>query len=395
MISLVRKRNPLEGLGTLPPVVLFTGARWSGRMTLALESIRQELCTQSKEPNCTCLSCISLANLSSPDLLILGNRDFMAYIRGVGEAALKECTPERFTLLIRSVRMLLSRWQPFLYDSGEGKYKKPLKLALQLEEYIFQQESLGGGVFTIPKGKKAETFIRGLIKQSEQLCKEMKQRNLTIGMVRNMEEWLRRPPEGSQKSIIIEGADTLSPAVANGLLKILEEPPQYLRFILIGQNRSRVLATILSRSRHISVPPYREDEVAQIVQKVFAKDLSDVQTLQDLSLIFGGVDLMGLRGLAEVYVETLTSSRIWGEEETVSLVEHLSSEEAFYAFLSILRGDILQLMANYQSRGDLSPQRGQEWYEAIRKAEHRYSSLKLSIPLIIQSLSQEMKEASL
>lgn len=47
--------------------------------------------------------------------------------------------------------------------------------------------------------------------------------------------------------IVLEAADTLSPACANSLLKVLEEPPQGYHFILLAQARDAVLPTIQSR----------------------------------------------------------------------------------------------------------------------------------------------------
>ncbi len=385
MITLYREHSPLDNTGTLPPATLFTGPRWSGRMTLALEVARGSVGDAADK-------------VISPDLLVLGNRDFMAPIRGVSEAALEDCTADRYITLIRNVRILLSRWNPFLYDTGESKYKKPIKLALELEEYLFGHEhespsaSRGASVF-VPKGKKAETLIRGLVKKSEQLCKEMKQRNLTIGMIRNMESWIRQPPEAKEKVVIIEGVDEFSPAVANGLLKMLEEPPEYLRFILIGQSRSKVLPTILSRARHIVVPPYTHKETRLLLKQLFAKDIDTIGSLENLFLAEGGVELLGLKNLVKVLMETLTSSRVWGQQEMTSLIQYLSSDEAFFAFLTTLREAIVE--AAQQSGGTVrfvSANQATTWYEIIAQAQHRYTSLKLSTSLVAEALCAELHE---
>ena len=51
---------------------------------------------------------------------------------------------------------------------------------------------------------------------------------------------------------VIERSETLTAAVANRLLKILEEPPAGYHFILLAQNRATVLPTIASRC-HIAL----------------------------------------------------------------------------------------------------------------------------------------------
>lgn len=55
------------------------------------------------------------------------------------------------------------------------------------------------------------------------------------------------PNEAEKKVYIIMSANTLSEQVQNSLLKILEEPPQYAYFVLLCQNSSAMLGTIMSR----------------------------------------------------------------------------------------------------------------------------------------------------
>ncbi len=380
MVTLYRREDPLAGVGELPPATLFTGPRWSGKMTTALECARGLFCL-SKESKCTCKQCVASDTLSSPDLLILGNRDFMAHIHGTGEAFMKNPSTNHYVGFVRSVKILLSRWSPFLYESSEGKYKKPLGLALEIGELLFNQET----THTVPQGKKAETFARGIIKKSDQLCKEMKQRSLTIGMIRNMESWVREAPQGEYKVVILEGIDEVSPAVANGLLKIIEEPPSYLRFFLLGTNRSGVIATILSRVRHIVIPPYRKGEQELILKEVFEQG-SEVESLQNLALILGGIDTVSLHGLVDVYLKTLYSTQLWGSEEMNSLIDHVHNDEAFFAYIHILQKGILESIPEY-----ITPEQGKMAYDIIRSAKHRAGALRLSLPLVLESLCLDLR----
>jgi DNA polymerase-3 subunit delta' len=56
-----------------------------------------------------------------------------------------------------------------------------------------------------------------------------------------------RPNESDHKVILIENAEEMNAAAANALLKVLEEPPAYLVFILTCSNLSALPETIPSR----------------------------------------------------------------------------------------------------------------------------------------------------
>jgi len=55
------------------------------------------------------------------------------------------------------------------------------------------------------------------------------------------------PTAGRWQSIIIDDAETMTTEAANCLLKLLEEPPDYMTFILISSNMFLLLPTIVSR----------------------------------------------------------------------------------------------------------------------------------------------------
>jgi hypothetical protein len=65
-----------------------------------------------------------------------------------------------------------------------------------------------------------------------------------------------RPYEGNRRVWILDGVEVgrLVPAAANAFLKVLEEPPDHVRFVLLASNPSAVLATIRSRCQQLSLP---------------------------------------------------------------------------------------------------------------------------------------------
>ncbi len=81
-------------------------------------------------------------------------------------------------------------------------------------------------------------------------------------------QMLTRPYRHSYKIFIIDAADTLSVAAQNALLKTMEEPSDFGIFMLLSENPSSLLPTILSRCirfRLNPVPP--EGMVAALAQK--------------------------------------------------------------------------------------------------------------------------------
>lgn len=56
------------------------------------------------------------------------------------------------------------------------------------------------------------------------------------------------PNQGKRRIFEILEADKMTDQAANALLKVLEEPPHWLTFILVTENASRLLSTIRSRS---------------------------------------------------------------------------------------------------------------------------------------------------
>ncbi|MGZ8547932.1 MAG: DNA polymerase III subunit gamma/tau [Sulfuricurvum sp.] len=59
-----------------------------------------------------------------------------------------------------------------------------------------------------------------------------------------------RPASGNFKIFIIDEVHMLTPTAANALLKTLEEPPEYVKFILATTDPLKLPSTILSRTQH-------------------------------------------------------------------------------------------------------------------------------------------------
>jgi len=71
---------------------------------------------------------------------------------------------------------------------------------------------------------------------------------------------------GGARVCIVDTADDLNTAAANALLKTLEEPPSGASFVLVSNTPSRLLATIRSRCRTLTLRPVADDAVAEFLR---------------------------------------------------------------------------------------------------------------------------------
>ena len=75
--------------------------------------------------------------------------------------------------------------------------------------------------------------------------------------------------EGRYKAMLIWLPEYMHPSAANGILKILEEPPERTVFLLVTQNTEKLLATILSRTQKVQIPAFTNEQVAHLLQSEY------------------------------------------------------------------------------------------------------------------------------
>lgn len=98
-------------------------------------------------------------------------------------------------------------------------------------------------------------YIQQFSNAPQQHRKQHKTKSNTISIddIRALQDILYETPAGAYKICIITDIHRLHTAAANALLKILEEPPPHLIFILTAEEKNSVLPTIISRSRVLSL----------------------------------------------------------------------------------------------------------------------------------------------
>lgn len=67
--------------------------------------------------------------------------------------------------------------------------------------------------------------------------------------------------EGQFKIMIIWLPELMNTNAANGILKILEEPPEKTVFLMVSNDANKLLTTILSRTQQFRVPSFSDEEI--------------------------------------------------------------------------------------------------------------------------------------
>lgn len=73
--------------------------------------------------------------------------------------------------------------------------------------------------------------------------------------------------EGGKRVCLIEEADLMTPEASASLLKILEEPPPGLYFILLSGKPQRLPGTIISRCQRFTLHPLSRNDILEILEQ--------------------------------------------------------------------------------------------------------------------------------
>lgn len=97
------------------------------------------------------------------------------------------------------------------------------------------------------------------------------------------------PQRASRRVIVIECADRMNVAAANALLKILEEPSAYTHFILVAEQISTVLPTILSRCQLINFSAHDNLENLLELGRFYPEDSERALLVQQAESLIEGL----------------------------------------------------------------------------------------------------------
>ncbi|AEF85074.1 DNA polymerase III domain protein [Treponema primitia ZAS-2] len=425
--------------GVLAPSMLFSGPPASGKGSAALELGRILSCENSGAPwNCSCSACAHHRLLLHPDLLLLGPRPFSEETAASAAAFLRNprIAGAKF-LFIRSVRKLLARFSPVLWED-DPKISKLNPLIQSLEEGLEEldltaaanSDTAGEGD---PDPEALKKAVDSVLKDAYKLEAEGMGELIPVAQIRRAAYWSRLAPQGKRKLLVIENADRMQDGARNSLLKILEEPPETVSIVLTTAHHGGLLPTILSRLRPYSFTRRDSDTELKVIRQVFrdgaftpAGKEGLIQTYLESFLPVSGETLYPLaalftasvaRGAALLlkrsgaplseaivalgkYSAPIAEAAGLGRprEDTGGLVvaimagaDNFGIRSQFSRFLALLLG------VSGESLKGLPPEGGsiacrEIWRKAVQEAEIALGT-NLSVPLILDQLATELRKA--
>ncbi len=113
-------------------------------------------------------------------------------------------------------------------------------------------------------------------------------KNITVAQIRALRtEAYVKPHMAARRVFVIDRADSMNEQAQNALLKVLEEPPADIIFILIAESAAALLDTIISRCTVLSlVPPETDEAVEYLINNT---DYSEEQIKEALKATGGNI----------------------------------------------------------------------------------------------------------
>lgn len=108
------------------------------------------------------------------------------------------------------------------------------------------------------------------------IAPESGKKSIRVDTVRRLrEDAYIKPHQADRKVFIVENADSMNEQSQNALLKILEEPPADVVFILLVASRAGVLNTVLSRCTLLSLSPPEAETALSVIKSRGISDDDD------------------------------------------------------------------------------------------------------------------------
>lgn len=202
-----------------------------------------------------------------------------------------------------------------------------------------------------------------------------------LEQIRDIARFLSRPPlEAARAVVVIESAELIAEAAANGLLKTLEEPGQ-ATLVLLAPDQQTLLPTLISRCQTIPFRRLSPANIAQVLTKLGHKEILDYPEMLALAQGSPGSAIASWQQLQAIPTELLqqVSQPISNLRSALGLARQIVQTLEPESQLWLL--DYLQ-----QSRWQQGNVQGMEQLELARKQLLRYVQPRLVWEVTLMNL---------
>ena len=242
-------------------------------------------------------------------------------------------------------------------------------------------------------------------------------RDIAIEQVREVHHFATlKPYEGKCRVFIFQEASSLSPDASNALLKLLEEPPESVLFILLTSRGESIFPTIISRCQWVDLNPLPLNIIARKLQETLDTPVQEAMNLARLSKGRIGRALDAARDpqlmedytaelgrMASLLDETLEERFAYAEEvaalftrDRERALERLKLAVSWWRDLLVLKNDTGEFVSNVPALEALQSHARwistQQVIEAIKKTQDTMSCLdgninpRLALEVLMLSL---------
>ncbi len=254
-----------------------------------------------------------------------------------------------------SYKALYRRLRPEVFDEIIGQQA----IVKTIKNQIVSDRTSHAYLFTGTRGTGKTTMARILAKAINcekpkggnpcgkcKSCKDIKEEksvniieidaasNNGVDNIRQINEEVRYSPTiGKYKVYIIDEVHMLSTGAFNALLKTLEEPPEYVKFILATTEPSKIPATIISRCQRYDFRRLTIDEIYHAIKGYMEKENQKVS--DDALYHIARISTGAMRDALSILEQSL--SFFSGEEVTVEKILTLTGDSSTGDLLDIAK----------------------------------------------------------
>ena len=248
---------------------------------------------------------------------------------------------------VKNLRFALKTFAKLFFDCDEPKTAQQERIAK-----LIDTETFSDCLFFPQEGKKLT------VEDAEKI----------------QEESTLNPVESEKKLFVLGDFAEANVQTQNKLLKLLEEPPKNVYFLLGASVSFPVLTTVLSRTKKLEILPFSPEQITQALARAY-KDTKEMEYLQLCAAAANGsvgeAENILDGGYYKELIQTAFALTLTSLDKLPGLVKQLGETKRQKELLSLLRlvyRDALVLKTQKHAKPLLAPEQ-----ETLLKISNRYS----------------------